>query len=50
MAEDVEVIIPDIHAAHADSAGLGVVQAGDELHQTGLCAAGAPMMPSVSPG
>ena len=41
MAEDVEVIIPDIHAAHADSAGLGVVQAGDELHQTGLCAAGA---------
>ena len=41
MAEDVEVIIPDIHAAHADGAGLGVVQAGDELHQTGLCAAGA---------
>ena len=41
VAEDVEVIIPDIHAAHADGAGLGVVQAGDELHQTGLCAAGA---------
>ena len=41
VAEDVEVVIPDIHAAHADSAGLGVVQAGDELHQTGLCAAGA---------
>ena len=40
-AQDVQVVIPHIHAAHLHGAGLGVVQAGDQLHQTGLCTAGA---------
>ena len=41
MAQDVQVIIPHIHTAYPHGTAFGIVQAGDQLHQAGLCAAGA---------
>ena len=40
-AQHVEVVVAHIHAAHLHGAGLGIIQAGDELHKAGFCAAGA---------
>ena len=50
MAEDIKVVIFHVHAADLDGAGLGVVQARNELDQAGFRAARAADDASVSPG
>ena len=40
-AQHVEVVVAHIHAAHLHGAGLGIIQAGDQLHKAGFCTAGA---------
>ena len=42
IPEDIQVILPHIHAAHLQAALGHIVQPGNQLHQSGLGRAGAP--------
>jgi hypothetical protein len=49
IAESVEIVVPDVHAADPDRALGDVVETGDELDESGLGGAGAADYAMVSP-